>query len=454
MMLGSSLSMTSPRSGGSSPRRSAGPGDVRKTFRECLSAPTELMSFTFCKLSLLPALQRPPRQSTKCDSCEFFLSVLSEFVASFLDVLCASGNLPVSRKNWQLEQEEGLQLERENRKQKEEFRIWSGHYEQSPNEAPVPSSVDLLQRPDCLDDVFALAMAVAALGPEYALKFWSRLEQVDENEDLKFALTESRALKKIQSVALDDESLVPFYLSFLAALAKAEHPETIPVSGANIVHTMMLTAGPNQWSWNYVMETLRWYVRQFSDSKITPAPANTGSAGTPSTSYYYYSNLNPASSSKQSNKSKVTSKPAELGEANTFYLLSLLNLISSVAARAPASRLEILGMKLPVTAENSTTIVANDPTLNILFSLATAQLPPEIRGATFTAIASLLYTKSCKEEDAKKIREFAASAWELVESCQVLPIILLDQYPQATNEELTRHISGMKFPVTSLSLVS
>ena len=71
--------------------------DVRKTWRECIEAPAELKSFTFARLTLMPALQKPPSYvredynnlatAESCNVEEFFLSVLAEFSSHYLEVL-------------------------------------------------------------------------------------------------------------------------------------------------------------------------------------------------------------------------------------------------------------------------------------------------------------------------------------------------------------------------------
>lgn len=454
LLLSSSLPLiSSPRHGSSPLGRLQGSTEIRRAFRHCLDAPKELKSMTFAKLSLLPVLRRPSQNSgTKCDASEFLLAVLSEFVSNYLDVLSASG-LPPSRKNWQTEQEEALQLERENQKQKAEFRLWIGQYNQGEKEDPVPSSVDLLNRPDCFDDIVALAVALADLGPEFALKFWG-VKKEDAEEDGGGSitiLTPSRALLVIQKASAEDDSLLHFYLALLGALAKAEHPD-VSDNGATAVNAMLSNKTYSEhWSWVYIFDTIRWYIRQFNDLKSSATTSS--SSSTSSSTSYYYRNVNLTSTAHQASQSPSIAKPAELGETNTFYLLSLLNLISNVASKSSVSRLQILSMQLPITVESSNTVVGNDTTLTILFALVTAPLPPEIRGMTFTAISNLLKNDGLSLEASTKLREFVTKAWELVESCQVVPVMLLDQYTQAAGEGMLRNTSGLRFPVSSTSLV-
>jgi len=410
-----------------------------------------LKSITFAQISLLPALQRPSNYAgAKCDSSEFLLSVLSEFVANFLDVVSSSGNLPVSRASWKSERLEELQLERENQKQKREFSMWMGTSDPGAKEPAIPNTVDLMQRPDCMDDIIALAVAVASQGPLFALKFWDFSNNTDENGNTTTSLVPSRAYKQLKALATEDETLTSFYLAFSAALAKAECIYN-NVRGADVVHSIFSSPDYSFGNWNSVFETLRWYIRTLDTSQSNSGANVTRSSGTSSTSYYYQ-NTSATNTSTQAS-SKSSPKPAEIGEANIFYLLSLLGLISSVGAKSPASRLTILSMQLPIKTHNSNTVLGSDPTLNILFSLLTAPLPPEVRGATLVAIASLLGIDGLDAEETTKMRKFAGNAWVLVESCQILPIFLLDQYPQAVVGVTPKH-SGFHFPASSVSLVS
>lgn len=447
MLLKAPTSLTSPRAGGS-PSRSR---SLVRTFAECLSAPMCLKSITFAQLCLLPALQRPSNHTgAACETSEFLLSVLSEYVANFLDVLSSSGNFPVSRTSWKKEQLEALQLDRETQQQQKEFSMWAGNYDdQDRKEKPVANSVDLMQRPDCMDDIIALAVAVASQGPMYAMKFWDFSNETDASGNPTMALVPSRAYKQLKALASEDDSLTPFYMAYSAVLAKAESPYS-DVCGADVVNSILVSPDSTTINWHSVFETLRWYFRTLDISK-TNSPAVTRSSNTSSTSYYYQNTSATNSSTQGSAKSSSASKPMEMGETNTFYLLSLLGLVSSVSSKSPKSRLEILSMKLPIKTPNSNTVLGSDPTLNIMFSLLTGPLPPEVRGASLAAIASLLCTEGLHEEEKSRMRDFAASAWALVESCQILPIILLDQYPQAVRGA-TPKISGLNFPASSVSL--
>ena len=451
MLLKPPSSLSSPRKTATSP--SKGPRSLVRTFAECLSAPMLLKSITFAQLCLLPALQRPSDYSgAKCETSEFLLSVLSEFVANFMDVLSSSGNLPRSRTRWKKDELERIQLDRDNQRQQRDFQIWAGTgtYNRDSTEAEVRTSVNLLERPDCMDDVVALAVAVASQGAEYAMKFWEVSTKIDEEGNSVDTLVPSRAYKQLKALAAEDDSLTPFYMAYSAALAKADCPYS-HVCGADVVNAILSSTDSSAVNWSSVFETLRWYFHMLSNSKTNSATV-TRSSGAPSTSYYYQNTAATSGSVGGSTKSASASKPAEIGDTNTFYLLSLLELVSSVSAKSPKSRLEVLSLKLPIKNQNSSTVLGSDPTLNILFSLLTGPLPPEVRGATLAAAASLLSTDGLNEDERGKMREFATSAWMLVESCQILPIMLLDQYPQGMGGG-TPNASGLNFPASSVSLV-
>lgn len=255
-----------------------------------------------------------------------------------------------------------------------------------------------------------------------------------------------------------DESLLSPYLAFLSALAKADNSE-LNVNGATAVYRLLsddITAvgsstSPLRMTWRQIFELLRYYARELSSQNYgaeSPSSTSASAGGNTPTSYYYSSSTNSAA---QQAKANTSSKPKELGETNNFYLQSLLFLVSNVAKKSPSSRLDLLSIKLPIAGAESP--AGYDVTLNVMFTLVTAHLPPEVRGAVFTAIASLLNTESCNKVDSAKIKEMAVEGWKLVDSCQILPIYLLDQYPRALDGN-TRVGLGLRFPPSSTSLVS
>ena len=91
----------------------------------------------------------------------------------------------------------------------------------------------------------------------------------------------------------------------------------------------------------------------------------------------------------------------------------------------------------------------------ILFKLAIAPLPPQMRGATLSTIASLLHsTVGGKDPKAKSfLEEQCNNAWEYLESCSLLPIHLLDRYRvvKATGAD-GQNQAALAFPPSSTAL--
>ena len=213
--------LLSPRAAGSSQLSM----DIRQAARTCLELPVDLKSFTFCRLTLIPALQRSPRTSDEnnfCNVSEFGLSVLSETYAHYLHVL-VEGPLPISRQRWEKEEDEELNLRRAQQVQQKQFYAWSGN--NTATEEAIPAAVDLMTRPDCLDDIIALATLLCSLGPEYSRNFWTR-------EETTGSLIPHRTLQELELIQTKDDSLLPSYLSWLAALVNDE-------ASANAVHEIL-----------------------------------------------------------------------------------------------------------------------------------------------------------------------------------------------------------------------
>jgi hypothetical protein len=117
-----------------------------------------------------------------------------------------------------------------------------------------------------------------------------------------------------------------------------------------------------------------------------------------------------------------------LDEVGTNTLMSLLCLISNVAARSSAARQHILGIQLPVQASNPTDS-HQDGSLEILFSLLTTPISADIQGMTFMAIANLLQPTSPDDTSSSGNAtkpHYGKRAWELLEMIQLIPIKLLE----------------------------
>ena len=464
----------SPRLGSKSPASSLprqGPVDVKSTWRASMVTPTETKSFTFARLCLMPSFQRHKEGlDAKCDTYEFFMYVLSDFMSHYLDVLCASGDVPISRAQWERSEERELQLRREQQEQQRQFRAWSGT--SANGEEEIPSVVDLMARPDCMDDVVAVAIALCSAGPGYARNFWSTAEE-EVDGSVKTVLVPSRVLRKLEIQQETDSTLLPIYISFLAALAMAPAAEDGTESGASLVNTLLsrTDAGSrkNPVTWATLMEAIRWYAREltpgdYSVVKSTTESTSTtpGLAGSGSTAYYYGAEETgyegrPGYDSSQQTTSSVSStavsKPKELGETNTNILLSHLGIIAAVVSKSSAARSALVSMKLPIVGQSSSSIAGEDPILTVLFLLAIAPLTPMVRGAVFSTIASLLELDGATSEERVIIQAQASNCWELLETCRVVPISLLDQY-ESLPEGTAQLSQGLSFPPSSLSLVS
>ena len=464
----------SPRVGSMTPSpRPHGPVDVKTTWRACMNAPTASKAFTCARLCLIPSFERhTDKLSAKCDTFEFYMSVMSDFMAHFLDVLSASGDVPISRSQWEHEKEKELELRREQQEQQAQFqfRAWSGNRATASDEEVIPTSVDLMARPDCLEDVFALAIALCSTGPSYASYFWSTSEEEVE-DTLRKVLVPSRALRKLKHQLGADKSLLPIYVSFLAALALAPAPAAGAESGAFLVNTLLSPAPSeseaSRVDWLSLMDAIRWYARELSSgvdnvSKSTTesSTSSPGLTGRASTAYYYGADDNGMegsagyASSQQAtsdSSSSSSSKPKEMGETNTNILLSHLGIIATVASESGSARSTLVSMKLPVASQDSSTFSGEDPFLTVLFLLSIAPLTPLVRGAVFSTIASLLKVDGTTSDEKKVIQEHAMKGWELLDTCRILPIPLLDQY-----EALSQGIAqpqGLSFPPSSTSLV-
>lgn len=435
-----------------------------------MEKPAELKSFTFARLSLLPALLKPegPQSSTPANASprEFMCSVLTEFSSHYLDVLSVLGERPlISRSQWNEEAEEELLLQRSYNERQAEFNAWSNT---TPADQQVlPSSVDLMQRPDCMDDIMALAIALCSMGPDYSLAFWTTEEEIlesGEGEQSKqgsvIRLVPSRALQKLERLQESDQSLAPSYLSFLAALALAESPSLVQ-NGSAVVNEILSEDSNTPTCWASMFSTLRWFARELSQdrgSAAASATINTASTGE-STDYYTQedtpysydssSTQNRSSGDRSSSSSSRNSKPRELGEENTFNILSHLAVISTVVSRSPAARLAVLALSIPVEDRG---MVGQDATLLILFTLAVMPLSPEVRGSVFSAIANLVNNDGANPQQQLELRKAALEGWEMLEQCQVLPIHRLDQYPSVPEADAHK-IPSLSFPPSSTTLV-
>lgn len=398
---------------------------------------------------------------------DFYMSVLSEFSSRYLDAISSFGELPVTRAHWYDDEKKNIEFARAQEEQRQQFGAFRG-VQQSQPATPLKTEPDITERFDCLDDVVALAVAVCSACPDCAHQFWSTTEEQEQGEDgalsTHLRLSPSRVLMKLEQKQSGEDSLLPTYLSFLAAVALANAPgEDESKNGAEVVHQLLMGGAANlnmsprsspnrtQITWQYLLDLICYYADELS------RPASSGESsksmseglrrsasgtyetdGTPSTAYYYGADSNATDgqsasysrgeSQGGSGSSSATSgrKRFELDEHNKFELLSILTLISNVCSRSTKARSEILALTTSSAAGG-----IGGPTLSTLFSLVVSPIPTDIRGLVFVAVANLVRsqpTKMSSEQEKESAITQGKEAWRLLEMTQILPIGLLGQY--------------------------
>lgn len=466
MLLRSSpAALSSPRAAGNvaSPR---GIGiDLRRALRECLESPTKNKSFTFARICLIPALNKSKSPASDeffdsallpCDVTEFLLSVLSEFGSQFLDTLSSSGECPVSRARWEQEMEEALKVRLDQQQRQRDFQGQFGGLS-GPDTfgGAAPLAVDLLQCPDCMDDIIAFATAICSLGPDYVLPFWSHEAHYNAGQEL-LTLAPSRALKILKRQMQKDDSLVASYISFLGALALAENPSG-GEGGAAVVHSLLSVDSndPREMKWNSVVETIRLFVLALDPLAKTATKSTKANLSKSSTAYYYsFDEWVPSERSPngyQNADASSSQGPRELSRTDSFHLMSHLAIIANVAARSSSARRALAAMNIPIFNPDKS-VVGQDSAMMILFRLSLLPLRPEHRGAVFGTLATLLSIEGLTEGESAEMRKVAFGAWELLEQCQIIPIRLLEQYP-SPQEAGGQNSTSLLFPLSSTTAV-
>lgn len=419
----------------------------KSTWISCLKAPYMHKSFTCLRLTLLPSIRRHKTTlDERCELYEFSMSVLSDFMSLYLDVLFASNYLPHSRAIWEDTENEKLQMRRE---EQERERAFLDTYKREPYKAKedIQSIANVAERPDCIDDIMACATALCNRGQKFAAYFWSR-----DSDNMLF----SRALKNLESRIEKDQSLIPTYLSFLSALAMAEPSEVFKILDQEVAQS-----DKSRMNWETIFTTIRWYVREMrNDShavEVKSIQKNSPSASL-STSYYYGvdddENRNTEESRSSIRQANVSSRSGlkELDEANTAIIVSHLAVITKVASNYATGRAFLVDLKLSLDDTVSKAKDDNDPVLVILFLLATTPLAPYVRGAVFATIASLLSVDGeMTDNERKKIQEAAKEGWNHLEWTQAVPVLLLDQYQR--NYQV-QNDPKMAYPPSLMSAVS
>jgi Nuclear pore complex scaffold, nucleoporins 186/192/205 len=430
-----------------SPRATSSSSTIKRTWKACLTAPSDYKSFTFVRLSLLPALKTYGTKIDRCELSQFLVSVLADFMSSYMDVVCTCNAIPFSRSKWEENETKRLAIAREDQERNRSFyQTYGGGYD----EKDIPEQVDLMKRPDCIDDIVAVAIEICSQGPDYTLKFWASEEFIDNHGSKKSRFVPSRGLKTLEVLQDKDRSLTPIYVSLLAVLASVK---------PSIVFDLVNGKDPNfkvSFDWTTIFETLRWYVRQMSDGFSGEAASNSKFEDQyrPSNGYYYGSEddnvmEDAASNLTTLNPTTSNSRLDELREVNMSIVLSHLALITKVATNYATGRVFLVNMNLSIQGNQRDE--EGDSVLIVLFSLAIAPLTPRVRGAVLATLAALLKIDGTNEEERMLICKLARNAWDLLELSQIVPVFMLDQYQSKNTEGLTQ---TMTFPPSSLSLVS
>jgi len=421
---------TSPRKG-----TRHGTPDIRKSLRRCLDAPIDAKSFTFARLSLLPALEK---STDKYNICEFYRAQITDFTTTYLDMLSSAGEIPISRAKWFQNAEEQLKLEKQSRQQDQDFLKWSGNAGNTDISKQLPDSVDVGSCPDCMDDIILFATSVARMGPAFALKFWNK-HSVDGGVN---NLELTRTTMNLSEEQSSDHSLRPVYLGFLAALATATDYGSL--IGSDAIHTIFARDSGSEGiedSWVHCLTILNRFVLSLSK---TAGSTSTMKPSATSTAYYYYdrdSGLSLPSSTP------ATLGPRELSEDQEMLLHAILELIQNVSHSSAPARIYLLELQIGTSRENPRVSL-----LQVLFSLSMCALSPFLRGRVFSSIASLISLEAVDDTKKSVMAEATRQTWELLEEHQILPVYKVEQFAskQATDEFRPPQMS---FPISSLAMV-
>lgn len=130
--------LLSPRgSGGSrpSPTRSPpvqiGQVNMQATCTKCLMVASQLKSLTFARMSLVPSfgtssLSKLEKHGVDSSIVDFYVTVFADFTSQFIDALCATGNLPITRREWFDDEYQLAQAEWAEKEQRRQFGVWAG----------------------------------------------------------------------------------------------------------------------------------------------------------------------------------------------------------------------------------------------------------------------------------------------------------------------------------------
>ena len=453
---------------------------VYQMFRSCLQIPTVTKAFTFTRLTLIASLGMPSMRSSSTildNDFSFYISVLSDFTSQYLDAISSFSELPISRAKWMETELQELQVRQVQENQRRQLNAWSG---QTYQEVDIPTEVDIFQRPDCLDDIIALAVSVCSTCPMCANRFWSTCEQIVESYDgslpdkYVLELRPSRSLKKLEKMQAKDPSLLPVYLSFLSAIGLFESPYngSDSINGATAVYDWLsnstrVSSSPTSYrdefqpiNWEYILNAIRWYTQQLNppqeESKRDSWSTNKSNSNQPgsdqATGYYYGTEpigndeLSSRQSSGKSMKPSGTAKngPKELDAISASTLMSLLTLLSNIAYKSDDARRQILKIRLAVPG-NKRFFIDEDDALTILFSLLVTSISSELRGMALNAISNLVRfdkSKLLSEEEKTIDHDVVKRCWELLELSQLVPINKFSQYSSVDSNRVRSILTG------------
>jgi hypothetical protein len=382
----------------------------------------------------------------------FYMSIVSDFTAQYLDAICSFGDLPISSEMWMDQEKEELRIRHVQETQKKQLEEWSG---KAYTEARLPTEVDITKRPDCLDDIIALAISICASCPECSSRFWLATSTDDEGDgNLIHNLKPNMVMKKLEKAQAKDSSLLPIYASFLSALTLANDPNENPIGndGASVIYEWLADSdrfkssptsydATKQVNWIYILCSIQYYTKQLNPPAaaksqtgwgVTDQYQKTSSYDADSTAYYYGADDNSTkfSSTTQTRADSASDKKMELDERSSMILSSFLSLLSQVALKSEESRLKLLDIRL--SSSGSQRILAReDDVIAILFELIVTSISPEMRGLALTAISNLVRqapNENSSKEKIEKADDTVLKCWELLESSQILPIAKLGQY--------------------------
>ena len=92
---------------------------------------SQLKSLTFARMSLVPSfgtssLSKLEKHGVDSSIVDFYVTVFADFTSQFIDALCATGNLPITRREWFDDEYQLAQAEWAEKEQRRQFGVWAG----------------------------------------------------------------------------------------------------------------------------------------------------------------------------------------------------------------------------------------------------------------------------------------------------------------------------------------